>query len=324
VDSRDSAPTWWTVAHSEDLYDAPIAVRVGAQELVAFRDTAGDARVLDDVCPHRRVPLSLGRVDETGKLQCGYHGWCFDGGSGKLARIPNYRADQRVPPRVAVKPWHTVERHGLVQVWSGDGEPAASPEVQGALACAEARANVELPVSHDECVAALLHDPVELLFGAIVEQADDEELQTTARSVELTRRLSLLPGLLSRVVLGPKGAEFSMTSRTWAGSGLTELRVAALDQVTVLQVIAAATPAGADRTQLRWRARCRGDMLVRARNRGLRGLTALVASAASERAVTLARVATTTTAFAAWRALAPPEDIRDDRFPQLAGAAEGE
>jgi hypothetical protein len=124
-----------------------------------------------------------------------------------------------------------------------------------------------LPVSHDECVAALLHDPVELLFGAVAEQADAEEVQMSASSVALTRRLSRLPGLLSRVVLGPKGAEFSLTSQTWAGSGLTELRVAALDQVTVLQVLAAATPIGADRTQLRWRARCRGDTLVRARNR---------------------------------------------------------
>jgi hypothetical protein len=39
--------------------------------------------------------------------------------------------------------------------------------------------------------------------------------------------------------------------------------------------------------------------------------------------VTLIRAATTT-AFAAWRALALPEDIRDDRSPRLVAATEGE
>jgi nitrite reductase/ring-hydroxylating ferredoxin subunit len=322
VNRRDSTPTWWTVAHTEDLYDIPIPVRVDAHELVAFRDTAGDARVLNDVCPHRRVPLSLGRVDESGTLQCGYHGWCFEGSSGKLTRIPNYRPDQRVPPRVGVRAWPTVERHGLVQVWSGDGRPGEPPELQGALACAAATGTVELPASHHESVAALLGDPVELLFGAVVEQADVEELQIAATSVHLTRRLRRLPGILSRVALGPKGAEFLLTSQTWAGSGLTELKVVALDHVTVLQVVAAATPVTADRTQLRWRARCRGDLLVRGRNRGLRALTRVVASAASERVVTLTGAATTAPAFAAWRDLSP-EDTHDKSL-RLVAAAEAE
>ena len=30
--------------------------------------------VLRDVCPHRLVPLSEGRIDESGQMECGYHG----------------------------------------------------------------------------------------------------------------------------------------------------------------------------------------------------------------------------------------------------------
>ncbi|CAN0004615.1 unnamed protein product [Ectocarpus sp. 4 AP-2014] len=39
-------------------------------------------------CPHRWAPLSEGRVDqESGRLQCIYHGWEFEG-DGKCGSIP--------------------------------------------------------------------------------------------------------------------------------------------------------------------------------------------------------------------------------------------
>ena len=34
----------------------------------------GHWAVLRDVCPHRLVPLSEGRIDEQGRMECGYHG----------------------------------------------------------------------------------------------------------------------------------------------------------------------------------------------------------------------------------------------------------
>jgi phenylpropionate dioxygenase-like ring-hydroxylating dioxygenase large terminal subunit len=40
-----------------------------------------------DMCPHRLAPLSEGRIDEQGCLQCCYHGWSFKG-DGSCARIP--------------------------------------------------------------------------------------------------------------------------------------------------------------------------------------------------------------------------------------------
>lgn len=30
------APAWWTIAHSEDVCDKPVAIRLGAHELVAL------------------------------------------------------------------------------------------------------------------------------------------------------------------------------------------------------------------------------------------------------------------------------------------------
>jgi phenylpropionate dioxygenase-like ring-hydroxylating dioxygenase large terminal subunit len=40
-----------------------------------------------DQCPHRLAPLSEGRIDEEGRLQCSYHGWSFEG-KGTCACIP--------------------------------------------------------------------------------------------------------------------------------------------------------------------------------------------------------------------------------------------
>ena len=44
-------------------------------------------KVFDDRCPHRLAPLSEGRIDQWGRLQCVYHGWCFNG-SGNCKFIP--------------------------------------------------------------------------------------------------------------------------------------------------------------------------------------------------------------------------------------------
>ena len=48
--------------------------------------------VFDDACPHRLAPLSDGRIDKWGRLQCAYHGWCFNG-SGHCKLIPQAAPD---------------------------------------------------------------------------------------------------------------------------------------------------------------------------------------------------------------------------------------
>ncbi|MFS8019090.1 putative pheophorbide a oxygenase [Helianthus anomalus] len=44
------------------------------------------------MCPHRLAPLSQGRIDQWGRLQCVYHGWCFSG-SGECKLIPQAPSD---------------------------------------------------------------------------------------------------------------------------------------------------------------------------------------------------------------------------------------
>lgn len=40
--------------------------------------TEGKWRAFVDECPHRKVPLSEGRIEDDGTLLCSYHAWRFD------------------------------------------------------------------------------------------------------------------------------------------------------------------------------------------------------------------------------------------------------
>ncbi|GJN22959.1 hypothetical protein PR202_gb10569 [Eleusine coracana subsp. coracana] len=73
---------WYPFAPVCDLDPgAPHGKMVLGLNVVAWYDrrgAGGEWRVFDDACPHRLAPLSEGRIDDKGRLQCVYHGWCFD------------------------------------------------------------------------------------------------------------------------------------------------------------------------------------------------------------------------------------------------------
>src|SRR3954466_2274764 len=54
----------------------PYRVKLLGEELVAFRDSAGQVGLVDQACPHRGAPLVFARNEEGG-LRCVYHGWKF-------------------------------------------------------------------------------------------------------------------------------------------------------------------------------------------------------------------------------------------------------
>ncbi|HEX9683145.1 MAG TPA: aromatic ring-hydroxylating dioxygenase subunit alpha [Acidimicrobiales bacterium] len=125
---------WYPVAQSKDLgAKRPIAVELMERPLAVFRDATGHPRALLDRCPHRNLPLSLGRVHRHGDLECGYHGWRFDG-TGSCTAIPGLASDGGSPasPARQVGAHHAIERHGFVWVWGvpaddPGGEPTSDP-----------------------------------------------------------------------------------------------------------------------------------------------------------------------------------------------------
>ncbi|XVF69031.1 hypothetical protein PTKIN_Ptkin11bG0048600 [Pterospermum kingtungense] len=124
---------WYPVSLVEDLDpELPIPFQLLGRDLVLWFDKARNEWVaFDDKCPHRLAPLSEGRIDENGHLQCSYHGWSFDG-CGSCTRIPQAasegpeaRAVQS--PRACATRFPTMVSQGLLFVWPDEnGQERAS------------------------------------------------------------------------------------------------------------------------------------------------------------------------------------------------------
>jgi phenylpropionate dioxygenase-like ring-hydroxylating dioxygenase large terminal subunit len=110
---------WIPAALSTELeHDAaPIRLMLLGEELIAFRDSAGRAGVMDHRCPHRGASLFLGR-NEQGGIRCIYHGWKYDV-AGNCIDMPNLPPHQDFSRKVRARAYRTVERSGLVWVYMG-------------------------------------------------------------------------------------------------------------------------------------------------------------------------------------------------------------
>lgn len=116
---------WYIAAESSDLGQKPRGVVVLGQPLVLFRGADGTPSALLDRCAHRNVPLSLGEV-VSGQLQCGYHGWRYDG-TGICRHVPGLCGESEGPAR-RVPGFPCMEREGYLWVWMDpDAEPDCEP-----------------------------------------------------------------------------------------------------------------------------------------------------------------------------------------------------
>lgn len=151
---------WYVACRSEELRSGAgrgkhlRPVVIAGTPLVLFRDGAGRAAALLDRCPHRNVPLSLGRVAEDGTLECGYHGWRFSG-AGTCTAVPGLCRPLERAHEVAA--YETLERDGFVWVCPAAG---CTPERPPLRLPALSDARYEHVVREVE-VRATLHATVE-------------------------------------------------------------------------------------------------------------------------------------------------------------------
>ena len=85
---------------AEPLADDPVAGVLDGVPVVSWTAADGCRVTAVDRCPHRRAPLSAGRV-EGGVLRCAYHGWAF-GAGGACVDIPALGPDARIPGRAGL------------------------------------------------------------------------------------------------------------------------------------------------------------------------------------------------------------------------------
>ena len=111
----------------------PLRLMLLGERLIAFRDSAGRAGILDHRCPHRCASLFFGRNEEGG-LRCVYHGWKFDT-AGNCLEMPNLPADQDFRHKVKAKAYKVTERGGLVYVYMGEREVAPPLPALEAMLC---------------------------------------------------------------------------------------------------------------------------------------------------------------------------------------------
>ncbi len=90
----DPAEAWYPVHYLEDLDKArPTKFTLLEIDIVIWWDSNEQTwRAFRDQCPHRLAPLSEGRINEQGHIECPYHGWGFEG-NGNCKYIPQQAAE---------------------------------------------------------------------------------------------------------------------------------------------------------------------------------------------------------------------------------------
>ncbi|UPT64145.1 MAG: aromatic ring-hydroxylating dioxygenase subunit alpha [Hyphomonadaceae bacterium JAD_PAG50586_4] len=129
---------WYFAATSKELKRGKMFRReILGEPIVLGRDDEGRAFALRDICPHRAVPLSSGKIEATDGVQtveCPYHGWRFSTQDGVCKQIPSLVEGQPYEAgRIRVRNFPTHEANGIVLVFvSSDarftGEAPPAPE----------------------------------------------------------------------------------------------------------------------------------------------------------------------------------------------------
>src|SRR6478736_137057 len=94
--------TWYPLTWSRNVGRELSAHRVVERDVVLFRSQDGKVVAMEDACPHRLLPLSMGRL-KGDAIECGYHGVVFDC-TGKCMRVPG---QEMIPANAVVKTFPT-------------------------------------------------------------------------------------------------------------------------------------------------------------------------------------------------------------------------
>lgn len=136
---------WYVVAWSHEIDRALLSRQILDESIVMYRTQAGDVVAFLDVCPHKKLPLSHGRL-KGDSIECGYHGIRFDC-TGVCERVPGQGT---VPAASVVKKYPIAERMGCVWAWMGDPELADESQI------------FDLPEFHDKQWSAVHGDALEI------------------------------------------------------------------------------------------------------------------------------------------------------------------
>jgi phenylpropionate dioxygenase-like ring-hydroxylating dioxygenase large terminal subunit len=116
---------WYVIARSEDVTDRPVGLKRLGRNLALWRGQNGELNVVEDYCPHRGAPLSMGRVVE-GTIACPYHGIQING-EGCVMAVPA-SPDSPMVGQKAIKAYPSREHLGAIWAYFGDADHEHAPE----------------------------------------------------------------------------------------------------------------------------------------------------------------------------------------------------
>jgi phenylpropionate dioxygenase-like ring-hydroxylating dioxygenase large terminal subunit len=119
---------WYVAELSENVQETPVKVRMLGFDYVLFRDSAGQAHCLSNLCVHRGASLAHGKV-KGDMIECPYHGWQFKGEDGVCTKIPSLGPDAKIPARAKIDSYPVQEKYGLVFAFLGDLPEAERPPI---------------------------------------------------------------------------------------------------------------------------------------------------------------------------------------------------
>ncbi|MBE9221475.1 Rieske 2Fe-2S domain-containing protein [Cyanobacterium stanieri LEGE 03274] len=126
-DNFNYQEVWYPVFFVEDLQkNRPNSFTLLGEDIVIWwEEKTSQWRVFTDKCPHRLAPLTEGRINEEGLLECPYHGWAFSG-EGDCEVIPQQQENQRAhtSSRACVKAYPCKVEQDLLFVYAGDPDNA--------------------------------------------------------------------------------------------------------------------------------------------------------------------------------------------------------
>lgn len=111
---------WYVAALSPQVGRTLLACRLLGEAVVLYRTEDGRPVALEDACPHRKLPLSMGRI-KGDAVECGYHGLTFDCNGACI----DAATQERIPPLARVRSYPVRDRYGLLWIWMGEPSRAA-------------------------------------------------------------------------------------------------------------------------------------------------------------------------------------------------------
>ena len=115
---------WYPICPSSFVQERPVSMRRLGYKIAFWRDTVGTIHALEDHCPHRGAPLSMG-VNLGDRLACPYHGIevrC----DGTVTKVPASPGCTLEGTRAA-RSFHVQDRHGAIWLYNSFAPHVETP-----------------------------------------------------------------------------------------------------------------------------------------------------------------------------------------------------